>query len=503
MSFISLRKTLWLFSICVCRTWAQDPVGVLEGMVNDPSGAAVPGAEVTVRNPHKGLSTTQRTASDGMFGFASLPVGDYDLRVNADGFAAFTVSSIRVDIGRTVRIPVKLDMAAGHNEVNVMGTGATVDLGPTLGNVVSEHETVDLPLNGRNFTQIGLLQPGVAPMTGGLAEAGGLARKNQAYAVNGQRPESNGYLLDGVSNLDNVNGGFAIRVPVDAIAEFRILTLNAPAEYGGTSGATTSVVTKSGSNAMHGALYEFLRNSNLDARNFFAPVVEPLHQNQFGGTVGGAIRRNKDFFFAYYEGLRNRQGETKTAIVPTPAQRQGDFSQMGTPLFGFNFHTGGFDPVAGSKLPPSVLNPIALNALQFYPLGNISPSLYASTVMATNNYDQGGFRLDHNFSGGDQLSLRYATSSTSQIDPLPIAGAGVPGFPVGDSIRTHSVAISDTHLFSAGALQTLRVAFFRHEIIFGQRLNSSPPSSLGFQYQPTLPLAAGPPYLIVSGYASV
>lgn len=503
MSFVSLRKTLLLCSVCLCRAWAQDPVGVLEGMITDPSGAAVSHAEVTVSNPHTGLSTTQRSVTDGLFHFTSLPIGAYDLRVSAEGFAAFTASAIRIDIGRTVRIPVKLEVAAGHSEVNVIGTGATVDLGPTLGNVVSEHETADLPLNGRNFTQLGLLQPGVAPMTGGLAVAGGLARANQAYAVNGQRPESNGYLLDGVSNMDNVNGGFAIRVPVDAIAEFRILTLNAPAEYGGTSGATTSVVTKSGGNGLHGDVYEFLRNSNLDTRNFFAPEVEPLHQNQFGATVGGPIRRNKDFFFAYYEGLRNRQGETKTAIVPTPAQRQGDFSQMGTPLFGFNFQTGGFGPVPGSKLPPSMLNPIALNALQFYPLGNISPSLYTSTVMATNNYDQGGFRLDHNFSGGDQLSLRYATSSTSQIDPLPIAGAGVPGFPVGDSIRTHSVAVSDTHLFSAGTLQTLRVAFFRNEIIFGQRLNSTPPSALGFQYEPTLGLAAGPPYLIVSGYASV
>jgi len=265
-------------------------------------------------------------------------------------------------------------------------------------------------------------------MTGGLAEAGGLARANQAYAVNGQRPESNGYLLDGVSNSDNVNGGFAIRVPVDAIAEFRILTLNAPAEYGGTSGATTSVVTKSGSNSMHGNIYEFLRNNNLDARNFFAPSVEPLHRNQFGATIGGPIRRNKDFFFAYYEGLRDRAGETKTAIVPTPAQRQGDFSGMGAPLMGFNFRTGGFEPVPGNKLPAALLNPISLNALQFYPLGNISPSLYASTVMATTNYDQGGFRLDHNFSSGDQLSLRYATSSTGAIDPLPSLAPACPAF---------------------------------------------------------------------------
>ena len=500
MRCVSLEKTFLLLSVCLCWSLrAQDPVGVLEGQINDPSAASVSAAEVTATNPQTGFSAKLRSANDGAFHFASLPVGEYDLRVTAEGFATFTTSSIRIDIGRTVRIPVKLEVAAGHSEVSVTGTGATVDLGPTLGNVVSSHEALDLPLNGRNFTQLGLLQPGVAPMTGGLAEAGGIVRANQAYAVNGQRPESNGYLLDGVPNIDSVNGGFAIRVPVDAIGEFRILTLNAPAEYGGTSGATTSAVTKSGSNNFHGDVYEFLRNSDFDTRNFFASSVEPLHQNQFGATAGGPIRRNKDFFFAYYEGLRDRAGVTKTAIVPTPQQRQGNFSGDSSPLI--NYFSG--QPVPGNQIPAGMISPIAQNALQFYPLGNISPSLYAATVMGTNNYDQGGFRLDHNFSAGDQLFLRYATSSTGELDPLPIAGAGVPGFPVGDSIRTHSVTISETHVFSPSALQTFRAAFFRNEFIFGQRLNSTPPSALGFQYQPTLGLAAGPPYLIVSGYASV
>ncbi len=503
MCFVGKKTSLFLFA---CLSWslqAQDPVGVLEGHVKDPSGGSVSAAEVTASNQQTGFSAKQRSADDGTFHFSSLPAGEYDLRVTADGFAAFTASAIPIDIGRTVRLPVKLEVAAGHSEVIVAGTGATVDLGPTLGDVVSSHEATDLPLNGRNFAQLGLLQAGVAPMTGGLAEAGGIVRANQAYAVNGQRPESNGYLLDGVSNMDNVNGAFAIRVPVDAISEFRILTLNAPAEYGDTSGATTSVVTKSGGNSFHGDFYEFLRNNDLDTRNFFSANVEPLHQNQYGGTIGGPIRRNKDFFFAYFEGYRNRQGVTKTAIVPTPAERMGDFSGTGVPLLGFNFQTGGFDPVPGNKIAPSQFSPVAQNALQLYPLGNVSPSLYTATQVGTNNYDQGGFRLDHNFSEGDQLFLRYATSSTSEMDPLPIAGAGVPGFPVGDSIRTQSVTASETHVFSPSTLQTFRAAFFRNEFIFGQRLNATPPSALGFQYQPTLGLAAGTPYLIVSGYASL
>lgn len=499
MSFVGQRTSIALF---LCLSWhlqAQDPVGVLEGRVKDSSGGSVSAAEVTASNRQTGFSAKQPSADDGAFHFSSLPSGDYDLRITADGFATFTASAIRIDIGRTVRVPVKLEVAASHSEVSVSGTGATVDLGSTIGDVVSSHEATDLPLNGRNLTQLGLLQAGVAPMSGGLAEAGGIVRANQAYAVNGQRPESNDYLLDGVSNMDNVNGAFAIRVPVEAVSEFRILTLDAPAEYGGTSGATTSVVTKSGGNAFHGDFYEFFRNNVFDARNFFAANTEPLHQNQYGATLGGPIRRNKDFFFAYFEGYRNRQGVTQTAIVPTPQQRAGNFSGDSGPLI--NEFTR--QPVPGNQIPASLISSIAQNALQFYPLGNISPSLYAATQVGTNNYDQGGFRLDHYFSAGDQLFVRYATSSTSEIDPLPIAGAGVPGFPVGDNIRTQSVTASETHLFSPDTLQTVRAAFLRNVFIFGQRLNSTPPSALGFDYQPTLGIAAGPPYLIVSGYASV
>jgi len=218
--------------------------------------------------------------------------------------------------------------------VTVTANAATVDVSSTLGNVVSSREATDLPLNGRDLTQLGLLQPGVAPMTSGLAEAGGIARSGQAYAVNGQRPESNDYLLDGASNVDSVNGGYALRVPVDAVSEFRILTLNAPAEYGDTSGATTSIVTKSGSNSFHGDVYEFLRNNAMDTRNFFAAQTEPLHRNQYGATLGGPIRKDKDFFFVYYEGQRDTQGETQAAIVPTAAERNGDFSGLADPATG-------------------------------------------------------------------------------------------------------------------------------------------------------------------------
>jgi hypothetical protein len=387
-----------------------------------------------------------------------------------------------------------------------LGELVTVDTSPTLGNVVSERQAVDLPLNGRDLTQLGLLQPGVAPMTAGLAQAGGISRSGQAYAVNGERPESNNYLLDGASNVDSVNGGYALRVPVDAVNEFRILTLNAPAEYGETAGATTSMVTRSGSNDFHGDLYEFFRNDAMDARNFFATRTEPLHRNQYGATLGGPIRRSRDFFFLYYEGQRDSEGKTQAAIVPTAAERSGDFSGLVNPSTGqpaplINYFTG--QPFPGNQIPGFMQNPIAVAAEKLYPLPNLGGNVFESTQLGSTNYDQGGFRLDHYFRTSDQLFLRYSASSLGQFDPLPISGAGVPGFPVTDSIFTNSATASWVHLISPEVVQTVRGSFLRNAFVNGQAANHTPGNSLGFQYNPTLPLNDGVPYLIVSGYASL
>ena len=510
MSEKLLRKSaaILLFVGFLCApAHAQDPTGTLEGQIADPSTAAVSGAEVAARNVKTGLTRTVRSSREGTFHFSNLPVGEYSQTVAATGFAAFSVSPIRINIGQVVTYPVALQVAGSHAEVNVDAQTVMVDTSQTIGNVVSEGQATDLPLNGRDLTQLGLLQPGVAPMTAGLLQAGGIARAGQAFAVNGQRPESNNYLLDGASNVDSVNGGYALRVPVDAVSEFRILTLNATAEYGNTSGATTSVVTKSGANAFHGDVYDFFRNNAFDARNFFASETEPLHRNQYGATLGGPVRKDKDFFFLYYEGQRDSEGKTQAAIVPTAAERQGDFSGLIDPSTGqpeplINYFTG--QPFPGNRIPSSILSPIALQASQLYPLPNIGTNVYESTQIGTTNYDQGGFRLDHYFdSGKDQAFLRYSTASLHQFDPLPIAGAGVPGFPVTDDIVTNSVTLSDVHLTSAQTLQTFRASFFRNVFLAGQATNHTPGSSLGFGYQPTLSLNQGVPYLIVSGYASL
>src|SRR5580700_12031498 len=389
-----LTILLLLASLCMIAN-AQDPNGTLEGRITDPSSALVAGGDVNVTNPQTGLTRNAKSSGDGAFHFSNLPVGEYTLTVTAAGFARFSASSIRLDIGQIVTYPVALELSGSHSEVNVAAQAVMVDTSQTIGNVVSSAEAEDLPLNGRDLTQLGLLQPGVAPMTTGLAEAGGIARAGQAFAVNGQAPESNNYLLDGATNVDSVNGGYAIRIPVDAVGEFRILTLNAPAEYGQTSGATTSVVTKSGGNAFHGDLYDFFRNSAFDARNFFAVTTEPLHRNQYGVTFGGPIRKDKDFFFLYYEGQRDSEGKTQGAIVPTAAERAGIFPGL------INVFTQQPFNFPNNQIPASLLSPVSLNAAQLYPLPNAAGQVYESTQIGINNYDQGGFRLDHYFGTND------------------------------------------------------------------------------------------------------
>ncbi len=486
---------------------AQEPIGTLEGQITDASNAAVSGAKVIARNPQTGLTRTVLSSRQGTFHVSNLPAGEYAIDVNAQGFDVFSAKAIRVNIGQVALYDIRLEVASAHSEVSVTGRTVMVDTSQTIGDTVSSREAQDLPLNGRDLTQLGLLQPGVAPLTAGLAEAGGIARSGQAFAVNGQRPESNNYLLDGATNVDSVNGGYALRVPVDAVSEFRILTLNAPAEYGNTSGATTSIVTKSGSNAIHGDVFEFLRNNAFDARNFFASTTEPLHRNQYGATIGGPLRKDKDFFFAYYEGQRDTEGQTQAAIVPTAAERSGNFSgltdpQTGQPAPLINYFSG--QPFPGNQIPVSAISPIALKAEQLYPLPNIGTNVFESTQIGTDNYDQGGARLDHYFHGGkDQLFARYSGAARHDFDPLPIAGAGVPGFPVTDDIVTNSFTVSDVHLTSAQTVQTVRTSFFRNAFSNGQATNHTPGSSLGFNYQPTLGLNQGVPYLIVSGYASL
>ncbi len=365
-----------------------------------------------------------------------MPVGQYTVTVTAAEFATLVRAPIQVNVSQTVRLNAQLEVRSLAETVTVTGDAQLVDTSTNaLGRIITGRELVDLPLNGRNFTQLGLLQTGVAPLTAGISTAGGSLRQGQAYAVNGMRPEQNMYLVDGAQNMNRMDGGYALKLPVEAIAEFRILTQSAPPEYGGTGGATTSVVTRSGSNQLHGNLYEFLRNDMFDARNFFSADVEPLKQHQFGATVGGPITRDKVLFFGYYEGFRNKQGTTTTATVPTAAERQGDFSGMSTPLL--NLAAGGV-PFPGNRIPEAAINPVARNVVDLYPLGNVSPSIYRATLVGTNDLDSAGGRVDFNVSPNNQIFGRYSYSGGHNVNPISVRGTDVPGFPTRDDLSTHA-----------------------------------------------------------------
>lgn len=493
---------------------AQGTAASIRGTVVDPSGALISNASLTATQIETGLSRQVSSDARGEYIFVELPIGQYRLEAQAKGFQRYVQSGITLDVNQRVTVTVQLAVGTVEQKTEVHANAPLVETSVTsLGKTVDQRDVLDLPLNGRNFSQLGLLQPGVVPITPGLAEAGGSLRNGQAYAVNGQRPESNNFLIDGADNFNNVDGGFVIQPPIDSIAEFRILTHTANAEFGHNAGSTTNIITRSGSNSFHGAAWDFLRNDAMDAKSFFAQDTEPLKRNQFGGTVGGPIRKDKTFFFLYYEGLRNRQGETSSATVPTAAERTGDFSGICTEGF-----TGGIcnnpqhqlinefngTPFPDNQIP--FINPISSNLLPFFPLPNnpaLGPNGFTATQTLSQNYDQFGTRIDHYLTSRDVLNFRYSFTQGNTLDPLSTSGANVPGFPVGEDQRAQNFVAQETHTFSPTLTGLVRFTFMRNKYLFDEHINHTLPSSLGFQYEPQLDAAAGPPFVQVSGYAAV
>jgi outer membrane receptor protein involved in Fe transport len=509
-----------LMLLASTQLFAQQITGSIGGTVSDASGARVGGATVTARHIETGLTRTATSEHNGGYLLLELPVGRYSVEVTAQGFQKYLQEGISLNVNETATIPVHLTVGAETQQVQVQADAELIQPTVTsLGQVVGEREILDLPLNGRNFTQLGLLQPGVVPLTPGLQEAGGSIRAGQAYAVNGQRPESNNFLIDGANNFNGVDGGFVLKPPVDAIAEFRILTHNANAEFGNTLGSTTNIITRSGSNAVHGAVWEFLRNDAFDATRFPATTVEPLKQNQFGGSVGGPIRKDKTFFFAFFEGFRNRQGETAGSTVPSLKQRGGDFSELCNATKGETFDGAGLcsnpahqiylevtnplTPFPFNQLPPPFISTFSQSLLSLFPTPNSGLNTFTSTVTKREDFNAGGLRLDHYLSDSDRLNFRYMINDGSRFDPLSPAGASVPGFPIEEEQRSQNFVAQETHTFSPSVAGVVRFSFLRNKFLFGERPNHTSPKSLGFGYDPSLDAAIGPPHIIVSSYTIV
>src|SRR5262249_11071460 len=323
--------------------------GRIAGTISDPSGAVIPGAVITITNTAQGSQAKTLTDGKGDYSLPSLPVGTYDILFEAAGFRSEKRTGLVVDANAAIVQNITLQVAKREDDVTVTDKAADVHVevaSTQLGQVVSGSAMTAVALNGRSFTDLLALQPGIVPMTTqqpdsivmagasvAIPPSGTLNAGNQS--ISGQREDANGFMVNGGDVKELMNGGTTIVPNLDSIAEFRILTDNFDAEFGNYSGGVINVVTKSGTNELHGSSFEFLRNTRLDARNFFSPERSFYRQNQFGGTIGGPIKKNAVFFFGDYQGTRQSQGvDTGLIPVPTLADRSGNLADQADSLTG-------------------------------------------------------------------------------------------------------------------------------------------------------------------------
>src|SRR6202012_3273 len=336
--------------------------GSISGTVPDASGGPVSGAKVTVTAETQGISRISTTDGSGHYLVPLLPVANYTVRAELAGFQTSEAKDIVLQVDQSRELNFTLAVASVNTTVEVTTTEVAVETSsPALGQVINSQQVADLPLNGRDFVQLATLTPGTTTETNPNSFFNGgpssevSARGPFSLSVGGSRANSTDWLLDGEDNNELTAGGISILPSLDAIQEFKVLTYNYSAEYGTRAGPTVLVTTKSGSNDFHGSLFEFLRNTSLDAKSFFATSPEKFNHNQYGGSIGGPIRKNKTFFFLDGEQKSQRHGITFTGLVPSLAMRSGDFSDD---AFG--------NPVTGTALPngfiPAIVNPNMIGA---------------------------------------------------------------------------------------------------------------------------------------------
>lgn len=390
---------------------------------------------VTVVNLATNVKRTARADLDGSFYFTLLPVGRYSILVEAVGFKPFEERGLGLEVQANLKVDVKLEVGEIAEKVVVTGEIPLVDMGnTTLGKVVEERRIVDLPLNGRNFLQLGVLQSGVAPPVPGIDVVGSGLNKAPGgtaflFSVNGMRIASNNHLLDGANNVEPMSGAAMIVPSPDALQEFRILTNMYTAEFGRAGGSIVTFLTKSGTNSFRGSVYEFLRNDVLDARNFFAPGVPELKQNQFGFTFGGPIVKDKTFFFTSYDGFRQRRGAPTSTAVPSLLLRQGDFSgEAVKPIDPLSRQ-----PFPVNRIPDNRIDPVARNLLRLWPEPNLGSNIWTGAPTGSNDRNQFMVRLDHTFrQGRNSFAGRYLFDDGSLLSPngatSPIGVIDVPGF---------------------------------------------------------------------------
>jgi hypothetical protein len=481
--------------------------GSISGRVVDATGSVISGAKVTATDAGTGIVTTTTTNVDGAYSFPQLPIGHYTVRVNAAGFSEFQETNIVLDVNTALRVDATLQVSSVAQNIQVTANAVQVDtISTQLGDVISSTSMTSLPLNGRAYTDLLALQPGVVPDSNendtgvnsysNSPPSGGL--NDGTLSISGARGSSNGFMVNGGNVMEQMANGTAIVPNVDSIAEFRIITNNFDAEYGHYSGGVVNVITKSGTNQFHGDAFDFVRNTAFDARNYFSPERGAYHQNQFGGTFGGPIVHDKLFFFADYQGTRQSIGQN-TGLIPVPsaADRTGNLSDVADQLTGTVngpavaaflsnklgyavsvgevFYTPGCSSAncvfPNAFIPQTVWSPVAANLFQFIPLPNVAPSaefptgaFSSSASNAPLQDDKAGFRVDAN-TGFGLLSGYYFIDKYSLVNPF--AGGSFGDFGGATSGMAQLFTLGDTKSFGSTKVNELRLSYTRNASFAG------------------------------------
>jgi hypothetical protein len=524
-----MRSTKRLFAVFFCllvglsaRVVQGQATGSFEGTVSDKAGAVISGATVRITSQATGLTREAKSDDSGHYLIPLLPVALYTIRVEAQGFAVAEQRGIRLQVDERSELDFTLQPASVSTSVEVNATEVAVETAtPTLGQVITSEEVAELPLNGRNFVQLATLTPGTTQSTSpasfftNAASSEAATRGAFSLSSGGSREQETDWLLDGNDNNQLDEGGIAIFSDIDDIQEFKVLTYNYSAEYGEREGPTVLVTTKSGSNQWHGSLFEFFRNTSLDADNYFTHTQQKFNLNQFGGSFGGPIKKDKTFFFLDYQAKMQREGVVYPGFVPTtamtaPIDANGDYDLSSNPFgtqlndpYGFTpfictSNAGTLTPVTpnangtqtnpGNAVPcdiipgktvngTSFVNPIGAQAIKLYPAPNAPAGSigfnYADQLTRKLNEGTWDVRVDHNFSGKDSVFARFSYDQATNFVP-----GGSPtwseanAFGSNQHINNHgrNAVISETHLFSSNTINQATVGFsriFNHILSFG------------------------------------
>ena len=508
---IVLLLALWL----IPPVFASGPTGNITGTVTDPSGAIVRNAHITVVNEATNAVRTAETNDDGDFTVALLPPGHYRVTAEGPGFRRSIFGDVNVDVDQTVRVDFALEVGAATEEVRVKDTPPAVQTDTsTLGQVVNNRLVQELPLNERNFLNFALLVPGSQlPAEGSQNSAQG-----GALSVNGAREQSNSFLLDGVDNNDPYINQYVALPSVDAIQEFKVQSSDYSAEYGRSGGAQINVVLKSGTNSFHGTLFEYFRNRSLDAKNYFdfpscsatsvpgeCGDIPALQRNQFGGTLGGPVRKDKTFFFVSYEGLRLRQATTREATVPSQVQ--------------WATAQGLAQQVALGLGCPSPNNPLCQgqtagqNVFNLYPAANVGASAdlptsntFVSAPAIRNSENLYSAKLDQHFSATDTVSAHYSLTHGDDFNPFDPVNAftALPSYGSYTLNHRQNAGLEWTRVFHSKLLNELRLGFTRMRgTVLQQNHGINIAAQLGFPDVLTSPQDLGAPNINVVGFDGI